>query len=82
MVDSLILKSPKGSADLSVLPSAESVKSLFRFWKNHCTVCSPGLSALPVCRLTRHEDPQNFLAGLILALNIQREHPVDHAYPN
>ena len=31
MVDSLILKSPKGSADLSVLPSAESVKSLFRF---------------------------------------------------
>ena len=31
MVDSLILKSPKGRADLSVLPSAESVKSLFRF---------------------------------------------------
>ena len=31
MVDSRILKSPKGRADLSVLPSAESVKSLFRF---------------------------------------------------
>ena len=31
MVDSRILKSPKGRADLSALPKAESVKSLFRF---------------------------------------------------
>ena len=34
MVDSRSWKFPYGSGDLSLLPSAESVKSLFRFWNN------------------------------------------------